>query len=105
MVREAYPDSTALDPTSEEYDPKSTIHDPRWYTAEDPRWYTVDLKLVRAHPLLPNASVCRLKLARMCLDSNILAQHAWYHTIGMWSWTHARWHTGSGLFDLHLGRL
>ncbi|CAL8466356.1 g5892 [Coccomyxa elongata] len=39
VVCEAYPDSTALDPSSEKHDPKST--------AEDPRWYMVDVKLVR----------------------------------------------------------
>ena len=39
VAREAYPDSTALDPDSKKYDPKAT--------AEDPRWYMVDVKMVR----------------------------------------------------------
>jgi predicted RNA-binding protein with PUA-like domain len=36
VVREAYPDYTALDPESKYYDPKST--------EEDPRWVMVDVK-------------------------------------------------------------
>ncbi|KAK9902799.1 hypothetical protein WJX75_006373 [Coccomyxa subellipsoidea] len=39
VAREAYPDSSALDPDSKKYDPKAT--------AEDPRWYMVDVKMVR----------------------------------------------------------
>src|SRR5579863_4110474 len=37
IVREAYPDPTALDPKSEYYEPKSD--------ADKPLWYTVDVKL------------------------------------------------------------
>jgi predicted RNA-binding protein with PUA-like domain len=39
VVREAYPDPTALDPKSEYFDPKSS--------ADQPLWYTVDVKLER----------------------------------------------------------
>ncbi|EIE19949.1 DUF55-domain-containing protein [Coccomyxa subellipsoidea C-169] len=39
VAREAYPDSTALDPSSKKHDPKST--------PEEPRWYMVDVKMVR----------------------------------------------------------
>lgn len=39
VVREAYPDPTALDPKSEYFDPKSN--------PENPLWYTVDVKLER----------------------------------------------------------
>lgn len=49
VAREAYPDSTALDPNSKKHDPKST--------AEDPRWYMVDVKLVR--PLLHISACCK----------------------------------------------
>ncbi len=31
IVRESYPDFTALDPDSKYYDPKSTPEDPRWF--------------------------------------------------------------------------
>jgi predicted RNA-binding protein with PUA-like domain len=37
VVREAYPDLTALDPNNHHYDPMST--------RENPRWYMVDVKL------------------------------------------------------------
>jgi predicted RNA-binding protein with PUA-like domain len=39
VVREGYPDHTALDPESNHHDPKST--------AENPRWFMVDVKFVR----------------------------------------------------------
>jgi predicted RNA-binding protein with PUA-like domain len=39
VVREAYPDPTALEPKNEYFDPKST--------SENPLWYTVDVKLER----------------------------------------------------------
>ena len=39
VVREGYPDPTALDPQSKYYDPKS---DP-----QNPRWFMVDIRLVR----------------------------------------------------------
>ncbi|PID61176.1 MAG: EVE domain-containing protein [Gammaproteobacteria bacterium] len=39
VVREAYPDHTALDPDSRYHDPKAT--------EEDPRWCMVDVRLVQ----------------------------------------------------------
>lgn len=39
VAREAYPDSSAFDPSSEWFDPKSN--------PADPRWVMVDVKLVR----------------------------------------------------------
>jgi predicted RNA-binding protein with PUA-like domain len=39
VVREAYPDPTALDPKNEYFDPKSN--------PDKPLWYTVDVKLER----------------------------------------------------------
>lgn len=39
VVKEAYPDSTAFDPESKYFDPKS---DP-----DNPRWFMVDIQLVR----------------------------------------------------------
>jgi predicted RNA-binding protein with PUA-like domain len=39
VVKEAYPDFTALDPESKYYDPKST--------PDHPRWFMVDVKFVR----------------------------------------------------------
>jgi predicted RNA-binding protein with PUA-like domain len=37
VVKEGYPDPTALDPNDSHYDPKST--------ADNPRWYMVDVQL------------------------------------------------------------
>jgi predicted RNA-binding protein with PUA-like domain len=42
VVREGYPDHTALDPTHDYYDPKSD--------ADHPTWYMVDVQAVRALP-------------------------------------------------------
>jgi len=39
IVRAAYPDHTAFDPTNKHYDPKSD--------RADPRWYMVDVRFVR----------------------------------------------------------
>lgn len=39
VIRTAYPDPSAFDPTSDYYDPKST--------PEEPRWYMVDIRYVR----------------------------------------------------------
>ena len=39
VVREGYPDQSALDPESKYYDPKSS--------PENPRWFMVDVKFVR----------------------------------------------------------
>jgi predicted RNA-binding protein with PUA-like domain len=42
VVREGYPDFTALDPASDHFDPRSS--------AEKPLWYMVDLRFVRELP-------------------------------------------------------
>ena len=42
IVREAYPDPSALDPDSKYYDPKSS--------PSQPRWYAVDVRLLRRLP-------------------------------------------------------
>ena len=56
VVREGYPDHTALDPTSDHFDPKASPDRPIWYMVEvradqalpDP----VPLSVIRQHPLL-----------------------------------------------------
>ena len=42
VVREGYPDHTALDPNDPHFDPDSD--------ADDPKWYMVDLRAVKALP-------------------------------------------------------
>jgi predicted RNA-binding protein with PUA-like domain len=34
VVREGYPDHTALDPKNPHYDPKASAHDPRWFMVD-----------------------------------------------------------------------
>lgn len=55
IVREAYPDPTAFDPTEKYYDPKS---DP-----DNPRWLMVDVKLVRKFPRIVSLSELRAEPA------------------------------------------
>ena len=61
VVREAYPDDTAFDPSSEGYDPKSTL--------DKPVWYMVDLRAVAqlTHPVTLEAIKSRKELANMAL--------------------------------------
>ncbi len=42
IVKESHPDTTALDPESQYYDPKSTM--------DNPRWYLVDVKFKQKFP-------------------------------------------------------
>ena len=52
VVRNGYPDHTALDPQSEHFDPKST--------PEDPIWYMVDIRFEsKFHTPLPLAELRR----------------------------------------------
>ena len=54
IVREAYPDETALDPNSRYYDPKSAEDSPRWFMVDVQflRKFrrTISLKELKAHP-------------------------------------------------------
>ena len=61
VVREAYPDDTALDPGNEYFDPKST--------KENPIWYMVDLRAVAqlTHPVTLAQIKSRRELANMAL--------------------------------------
>ena len=55
VVREAYPDPTAFDPTEKYYDPKS---DP-----DNPRWLMVDVKLIQKFPRIVSLSELRAESA------------------------------------------
>ena len=61
VVREAYPDDTAFDPSNSGYDPKST--------PEKPVWYMVDLRAVAqlTHPVTLDAIKKRKELEHMAL--------------------------------------
>lgn len=56
VVRGGYPDHTALDPSSDHFDPKATADRPIWYMvdvrADQPLPQPVPLAVIRQHPLL-----------------------------------------------------
>jgi predicted RNA-binding protein with PUA-like domain len=56
VVREGYPDHTALDPNGEHFDPRATPADPRWYMVDvryvQPLPRPVTLEQIKANPLL-----------------------------------------------------
>jgi len=63
VVRSGYPDSTALDPECESYDPRSTPDAPIWYRV-DVRYdktfvHQVTLEEIKQHPLLAGMEVLR----------------------------------------------
>lgn len=63
VVREGYPDHTALDPNSDHYDPKATKDNPRWYMV-DIRFLAhlpepLDRKALGHHPVLSNMEVMK----------------------------------------------
>ena len=51
VVKEAYPDETALDPKSPKHDPKAT--------SDKPRWFMVDVKFVSPSSLQSQHAACR----------------------------------------------
>ena len=61
VVREAYPDDSAFDPASEQFDPKST--------RDAPTWYMVDLRAVAqlTHPVTLETIKERRELAEMAM--------------------------------------
>lgn len=56
VVREGYPDHTALDPNGEHFDPKASPQDPKWYMVDvhylQPLPKPVTLEEIRSNPLL-----------------------------------------------------
>lgn len=56
VVREGYPDHTALDPTNDHFDPKASADRPIWYMvevrADQALQHPVPLSVIRQHPLL-----------------------------------------------------
>lgn len=69
VVREGYPDFTALDPNSEHFDPKSSVKNPIWYMVDvryvQPLKQPVTLEMIKLNPLLaemPLAKRSRLSI-------------------------------------------
>lgn len=70
VVREAYPDDTAWDPSSEHPDPKSTPEKPVWFMvdlkAQARMKSPVTLKDVKAHPMLQDMAL--VKFSRLSVQ-------------------------------------
>jgi predicted RNA-binding protein with PUA-like domain len=69
VVREGYPDSTALDPNGEHFDPKASAENPIWYMVDvryvAPLPRIVTLEQIKGNPLLaamPLVSRSRLSI-------------------------------------------
>ncbi len=70
VVREGYPDFTALDPASEHFDPKSSVGNPIWYMV-DVRFleacrHPVTLEQIKGNPLL--AGMLLVKRSRLSIQ-------------------------------------
>jgi predicted RNA-binding protein with PUA-like domain len=56
VVKDGYPDFTALDPQGEHFDPKASVEKPIWYMVDvryvEPMKKTVTLEMIKNHPLL-----------------------------------------------------
>jgi predicted RNA-binding protein with PUA-like domain len=83
VVRAGYPDFTALDPTSDHFDPKSTAANPIWYmvdvryveTLKDP----VTLERIKRNPLLAHM----LLVNRSRLSIQPLSREEWRIILSM----------------------
>lgn len=63
VVREAYPDPSALDPESPYHDPRATAADPRWFMVDVEYRHSfeplIGLAELRAHPELADMAILR----------------------------------------------
>ncbi len=84
VVREAYPDHTALDSNAKYYDPKATV--------DDPRWVMVDLRLRRTfkrvislQALKANDALAEMKLLKRGnrLSIQPVTEHEWQVIMAM----------------------
>jgi predicted RNA-binding protein with PUA-like domain len=63
VVREGYPDSTALDSSNPHYDPKSTQQNPRWYMV-DVQFIRKFKRMITLDELKQNPALSNLALVR-----------------------------------------
>jgi predicted RNA-binding protein with PUA-like domain len=70
VVRDGYPDSTALDPQREHFDPKASPSNPIWYMVDvryrEPLAQQVTLEAIKEHPLL--ADMPLVKRSRLSIQ-------------------------------------
>jgi predicted RNA-binding protein with PUA-like domain len=63
VVKDGYPDHTALDPTTAHFDPRATEQDPVWYMVDIQYLATLPVPLtredLRTHPLLSGMAVLK----------------------------------------------
>jgi len=84
IVREAYPDPTALDPDDKHYDPKSDPDDPRWFLVEvkfvRKLKRVVSLTEIKAEPVLRNMPLVRRGNRLSVMP---VTEQEWKHILGM----------------------
>lgn len=75
VVREGYPDFTALDPQGEHFDPKASPENPIWFMVDvrylEPMKKTVTLEMIKGNPLLsgmPLVNRSRLSIQPVTAD-------------------------------------
>jgi predicted RNA-binding protein with PUA-like domain len=70
IVRAGYPDTTALDPTAEHFDPKASVENPIWYMVDlrycEPLLKIVTLERIKQNPLL--ADMPLVKRSRLSIQ-------------------------------------
>ena len=70
VVREGYPDSTALNPNADHFDPKATVDKPIWYMVDvryvEPLKNCVTLERIKQNPLL--ADMPLVKRSRLSIQ-------------------------------------
>jgi len=70
IVRSGYPDTTALNPASEHFDPKASVDKPIWYMVDvryvEPLPRTVTLERIKQNPLL--ADMPLVKRSRLSIQ-------------------------------------
>ena len=83
VVRGGYPDTTALNPDSEHFDPKASADNPIWYMVDlrysTPLQRIVTLEEIKQNPLLSDMPLVR----RSRLSIQPVAEHEWRIILAM----------------------
>jgi predicted RNA-binding protein with PUA-like domain len=77
VVRAGYPDTTALNPNAEHFDPKASIDNPIWYMVDvryvAPLRHIVTLESIKQNPLLADMPL----VTRSRLSIQPVTEHEW----------------------------
>jgi len=83
VVRDGYPDFTAMDPQGEHFDPKSSVEKPLWYMVDvryvEPMKKTVTLETIKNNPLLSDMPL--VKRSRLSIQP--VTADEWRIILGM----------------------